>query len=320
MHYRIQSPSGCGKCPKFHKTRTVLAKGSDKIGVTSRFGEVKTYMAFASGRYRIETGGGQGGTHNASYGTYPGIFPGGKGATMEGIFQITVRTELKIVIGKPGGNSVEIRGGRKTNLSANELGMSVEDNAGTGGGGGSFVYTSAGVLLVAAGGGGGGSSGFKGVDGQATENGAASKGRLSYSRAGGSNGNPGVCNRAGGNYHGGVGAGWNGAGCNRTQNMHGEAGGARAQGWVGGRAGNMNSGYNGGPSPGAVGGFGGGGGGSEDNGASGGGGGYSGGGSGITWNQAGGGGGSYCAGSSCKGVTGGNSGREGYVQVTYLGP
>ncbi|XP_048583957.1 loricrin-like [Nematostella vectensis] len=219
---------------------------------------------------------------------------------------------------KRGGDSVEILGGRLTNSSAKELGETVEDKAGTGGGGGSFVYTSTGTLLLAAGGGGGVSNGLVGVDGQVSENGTASHGfKPIYSRGGGTNGNPGVCNTAGGNWHGGVGAGWNGAGCYRTSTVHGEAGGSRAEGWLGGRAGGMNSGYNGGPPPGAAGGFGGGG--AEDNGASGGGGGYSGGGSGILYKQAGGGGGSFCGGSYCKGITGGNSDSNGYVRIIFLG-
>ena len=172
---------------------------------------------------------------------------------------------------------MEVRGGQSTNLTAAQLGLSVEDNAGTGGGGGSFVYTTSNVLLLAAGGGGGASSGYNGVDGQAGASGTSSVGRVSsHVRSGGTGGNPGQCNRVGGNWHGGVGAGWLGQGCSRAGSSHGERGGSRAQGWVGGRAGRMNSGYNGGPPPGAVGGFGGGGGGSEDNGASGGGGGYSG--------------------------------------------
>ena len=223
---------------------------------------------------------------------------------------------LNIVVGQRGGDSVEVRGGQSTNLTAAELGLSVEDNAGTGGGGGSFVYTTSNVLLLAAGGGGGASSGYNGSDGQSGTNGTGSVGRYSSSvRSGGSGGNPGQCNNARASYHGGVGAGWLGQGCNRTWSSHGERGGSRAQGWVGGRAGRMNSGYNGGPPPGAVGGFGGGGGGSEDNGASGGGGGYSGGGSGTHANQAGGGGGSYCSGSSCSGVTGDNEDDDGQVHI-----
>ena len=62
-----------------------------------------------------------------------------------------------------------------------------------------------------------------------------------------------------------------------------------------------------GPAPGAVGGFGGGGDGSEDNGASGRGDGYSGRCDGTHAKQAGSGGGSYCNGTDCSGLTGGKS-------------
>ena len=214
---------------------------------------------------------------------------------------------------------MEVKGGNSTTRTAAELGLSVEDNAGTGGGGGSFVYTTGNVLLLAAGGGGGASAGYNGVDGQAGTNGKSSAGKISSEvRKGGSEGQPGQCNNAGASYHGGVGAGWRSQGCARAGSSHGERGGSLGQGWVGGRAGAMNSGYNGGPTPGAVGGFGGGGGGSEDNGASGGGGGYSGGGSGTHKNQAGGGGGSFCSGANCSGVTGGNSNDNGLVQIYEL--
>ena len=54
---------------------------------------------------------------------------------------------LNIVVGQRGGNSVEVKGGRFTSLTAAQLGLSVEDNAGTGGGGGSFVYTLSNTLL-----------------------------------------------------------------------------------------------------------------------------------------------------------------------------
>ena len=214
---------------------------------------------------------------------------------------------------------MEVKGGRYTNKTAAELGLSVEDNAGTGGGGGSFVYTSRNVLLLAAGGGGGASAGYNGTDGRVGSSGTSSVGRYSSQiRSGGTGGRPGQCNNAPASYHGGVGAGWFSQGCVRAGPSHGERGGSRAQGWVGGRAGRMNSGNNGGPPPGAVGGFGGGGGGSEDNGASGGGGGYSGGGSGTHPNQAGGGGGSYCSGSSCSGTSGANSNVDGSVQITSV--
>ena len=235
------------------------------------------------------------------------------------MFRLNKGNMLNIVVGQRGGNSVEVEGGQSTIRTAAELGLSVEDNAGTGGGGGSFVYTSANALLLAAGGGGGASAGYEGVDGQEGSNGTSSVGkRSSQVRRGGVGGNPGECNSYGASYHGGVGAGWLSQGCARAGTSHGERGGSRAQGWVGGRAGGMNSGSNGGPPPGAVGGFGGGGGGSEDNGASGGGGGYSGGGSGTYPNQAGGGGGSYCSGLNCSGTTGGNSKDDGFVQIIEL--
>ena len=204
----------------------------------------------------------------------------------------------------------------QTTKTARELGMSVEDNAGTGGGGGTFVYTTDNKLMIAAGGGGGASGGYHGIDGQVGTDGTNSTvGYSSSARKGGTRGFPGECNNRDGNWHGGVGAGWLGQGCARAGTSHGETGGSCLQGWIGGLAGRMNSGSYGGPSPGAVGGFGGGGGGSEDNGASGGGGGYSGGGSGVASKQAGGGGGSYCGGDSCLGVTGGNPFDNGMIII-----
>ena len=69
---------------------------------------------------------------------------------MQGTFTLNKGTVLNIVVGQRGGDSVEVRGGQSTNLTAAQLGLSVEDNAGTGGGGGSFVYTTSNVLLLAA--------------------------------------------------------------------------------------------------------------------------------------------------------------------------
>ena len=93
---------------------------------------------------------------------------------MEGRFHLAAGTVLKIVVGQRGGNSVEVKGGRSTTLTAAQLGLSVEDNAGTGGGGGSFVYMSDNTLLIAAGGGGGASAGYNGVDGQSGSSGSSS--------------------------------------------------------------------------------------------------------------------------------------------------
>lgn len=297
---------------------------SDDISFTAnghkgRFGIIQKFVIPRSGRYRIQAWGARGGTHSSNYGDSPGTYYGGDGAFQEGTFTLNEGTVLNIVVGQRGGDSVEVKGGGLTKGTAAELGLSVEDNAGTGGGGGSFVYTTSNVLLLAAGGGGGASGGYNGMNGQVGNNGTSSIGRAPhYSRKGGTGGQPGQCNSVGGNYHGGVGAGWLAQGCARAGENHGERGGSRAQGWVGGRAGTMNSGKNGGPPPGAVGGFGGGGGGSEDNGASGGGGGYSGGGSGTYHQQAGGGGGSFCSGASCSGTSGLNSNEDGMVQIFQL--
>ena len=288
-------------------------------GGKGRFGTIQKFTVPRSARYVIKAWGARGGTHKYNYGYNPGTYYGGKGAYIEGKFNLTKGTVLNIVVGKRGGDSVEVQGGQGTTKTAAELGLSVEDNAGTGGGGGSFVYTTNNVLLLAAGGGGGASGGFNGVDGQSRTSGTSSVGRHSFQvRKGGTGGQPGECNTASAAFHGGIGAGWYSQGCGRAGAYHGERGGSRTQGWVGGRAGGMNSGNNGGPPPGAVGGFGGGGGGAEDNGASGGGGGYSGGGSGIRSNQAGGGGGSYCGGDSCSGVTGGNINDDGLVQFIVI--
>ena len=288
-------------------------------GRKGRSGVIQTFTVPRTARYLIKAWGARGGTHSYNYGYKPGTYYGGRGAFKEGIFSLNKGTVLNIVVKQRGGDSVEVKGGQSTSRTAAELGLSVEDNAGTGGGGGSFVYTTSNVLLLAAGGGGGASSGYNGVDGQEGTSGASSVGKDPPEvRKGGTGGQPGQCNTAGASYHGGVGAGWFAQGCTRAGSKHGERGGSRAQGWVGGRAGSMNGGYNGGPPPGAVGGFGGGGGGSEDNGASGGGGGYSGGGSGTHEQQAGGGGGSYCSGTSCSGTTGGNSKDDGLVQIIKL--
>ena len=166
---------------------------------------------------------------------------------MEGTFILLNQTVLSIVVGQKGGDSVEVRGGQTTTRTAAELGLSVEDNAGTGGGGGSFVYNTT-TLFIVAGGGGGASAGNNGVDGQEGPNGTDSVGpNPPYVGKGGTDGYPGECNTADALYHGGVGAGWLHEGCKRVDTQHGERGDSRAHEWVGGRAGDENSENNGGP-------------------------------------------------------------------------
>ena len=110
-------------------------------GHSGRFGSIQKFTVPRSARYLIKAWGARGGTHSYNYGYNPGTYYGGKGAYIEGKFRLTKGTVLNIVVGQRGGNSVEVKGGRSTTQTAAELGLSVEDNAGTGGGGGSFVYT-----------------------------------------------------------------------------------------------------------------------------------------------------------------------------------
>ena len=136
-----------------YNTLSLSAPWSFTTNGTGRFGSIQTFTVPKTTRYRIRAWGARGGTHSTNYGSYPGTYYGGKGAYKEGTFTLNKGTVLNIVVGQRGGDSVQIRGGQSTNLTAAQLGLSVEDNAGTGGGGGSFVYTTSNVLLLAAGGG-----------------------------------------------------------------------------------------------------------------------------------------------------------------------
>ena len=146
-------------------------------GRKGRYGDIQKFTAPSSGRYRIKAWGPRGGTHSCNYGYRPGTYYGGKGALKEGIFALTKGTVLNIVVGQRGGDSVEVKGGLYTQKPPAELGLSVEDNAGTGAGGGSFVYTTSNLLYLAAGGGGGASNGYNVVDGQVGTSGTGSDGR-----------------------------------------------------------------------------------------------------------------------------------------------
>ena len=200
-------------------------------GRKERYGAIQTFTVPNAARYLIKAWGARGGTHSYNYGYNPGTYYGGRGASKEGIFTLNKGTVMNIVVGHRAGDSVEVKGGQNTTSTAAALGLSVEDNAGTGGGGGSFVYTTSNVLLLAAGGGGGASSGYNGVAGQSGTNGTSSVGYdSSQVRNGGTGGQPGQCNNVGASYHGGVGAGWFAQGCARAGSEHGERGGSRTQG------------------------------------------------------------------------------------------
>ena len=129
--------------------------------------------------YLIKAGRARGGTHFYSYGYKPGTYFVGKEATMEGWFRLPAGTVLNIVVGQRGGNSVDVKGDRKTTLTAAQLKASVEDNTGTEVGGGSFIYKTDDTSLVVAGGGGGRgvSGGYNEINGQAGTRGTSSRGR-----------------------------------------------------------------------------------------------------------------------------------------------
>ena len=180
-------------------------------GRSGRYGVIQTFTVPRTTLYQIKAWGARGGTHSYNYGYRPGTYYGGRGASIEGKFRLNKGTVLNIVVGQRGGNSVEVKGGRSTSLTAAQLGLSVKNNAGTGGGGGSFVYNTSNTLLLAAGGGGGASGGYNGTNGQTRTSGTSSVGKEpSRVRKGGTGGQPGECNRAGAGFHGGVGAGWHG--------------------------------------------------------------------------------------------------------------
>ena len=95
-------------------------------------GSIQSFTVPETARYLIKAWGARGGTHTTNYGDFPGITVGGKGAFMEGTFILFNQTVLSIVVGQRGGDSVEVRGGQTTTQTAAELGLSVEDNSGTG--------------------------------------------------------------------------------------------------------------------------------------------------------------------------------------------
>ena len=128
----------------FRRNYFFLFKGTLNLKTDGRRGRPGTIQKFTvprTTRYLIKAWGARGGTHSYDYGDNPGTYYGGKGAFIEGKFRLNNGTVLNIVVGQRGGDSVEVKGGQSTEKTAAQLGVSVEDNAGTGGGGGSFVYT-----------------------------------------------------------------------------------------------------------------------------------------------------------------------------------
>jgi PKD repeat protein len=247
--------------------------GTNLDGIVTSQNGIQLWTAPVTGIYRIKAAGGQG------FGPF-----GGRGAEMEGDFQITAGTQLKILVGQQAGPPIG---------SSNQYG----------GGGGSFVTRTDNTPLVIAGGGGGSwdpSSFHPNSDGKTTNS--------------GSDGINGTTNATGGtNGNGGNSGNFADGGAGLTGNGNGSAGG---QSFI--------NGGNGGVDRGQGGFGGGGGTSSWDNRRSGGGGGYSGGGgsaasSSTTGNPVGGGGGSFNSGSNQTNNAGANTGN-GYVTIAYNVP
>ena len=236
---------------------------------------IQTWTVPETSTYNIKAYGAQGGSTS-----YSGGHSGGRGAYIEGDFNLNKGQKIYILVG--------------------QRGESAEYTAG--GGGGTFVVTSpnqttSDILVVAGGGGGGGNSGGNGYPGQ-----TSTSGRVGHV------GKPAGINGYGSEYDGNGGWGQSGAGFRGNGNGYEPADyadGAVAKSY-------LNGGY-GAEKPSrtttTAGGFGGGGSGAANGG--GGAGGYSGGGSG------GGGGGSLNNGTNPNNASNSNSG-EGKVIITKL--
>jgi len=262
---------------------------------------IQEWVVPATGNYRIEAFGAQGGNGNPS----DSNTAGGKGSAMKGNFLLNSGETLKILVGQNGKGSTLVGGG----------------------GGGSFVtkapYDSNGSILVIAGGGGGGVKGSwssvqfaegghapVGQNGGDSEKHATNYGSVAPGPGGGQRTYGGSVGYGGGGGVGGGGGGFFGNG--GTGHNGAESGTAYANGGSGG-SGSRSDGT-------ADGGFGGGGGGYQDSSGYGGaGGGYSGGGGG-TFNgsgSGGGGGGSFNSGTD-QNNTGGTNQGHGRVIITNL--
>lgn len=258
--------------------------GTDLDGAVTVNGGIQEWTVPTTGTYRIEAVGSAAGTQTFS----PG-FPGGRGASIAGDFELTAGQTLFVIVGQMGEDT-----------------RAALDNAAPGGGGGSFVYFDANDAepLIAAGGGGSGSSCEATPTADQDAN-TGTAGNDSGSLAnGGTGGNGGTNNVGGDSYWAGGGAGWltDGTGGNNSTDFDFTPGDEGAEGGRAPRNGALGGiRWNDGLDEGGDGGFGGGGGGGSDNMGGGGGGGFSGGG-GARWdpcgNEPGGGGGSFNGGAN----------------------
>lgn len=272
----------CGQATSFSPFAVFQAPARFSATGTGATGTMQSWLAPATGKYRISAIGAKGGA-----GTLSPSLSGGCGAEVAGDFSLTEGDTLEILVGQPG-KSTAYQGG---------------------GGGGSFVARGATPLLVAGGGGGvRHASTVNGRNASLTTSGTSGSTSPSYTSgfvAGGTAGRGGARSST----FGAGGGGWLTSGANDGTNGeggHSFTGANRGRGGAGLRCD--------GP-PFADGGFGGGGAGNGCYGA-GGGGGYSGGGSG----RVGGGGGSYNGGTNPSGAIKCLSDGEGRVEIRWIGP
>ena len=280
--YRFYNAGATGKLGPTQTQVDANYSGTNLAGsVTINTQGIQEWLVPADGDYFIETRGAAGG--DGGHGS------GGKGAVMQGKFNLSAGTKLFLLVGQMGTSSGNYNGG---------------------GGGGSFVAHGAQLgssqPLIVAGGGGGGGTPYN-QHGQITESGMSAKTNHSpqYS-TGGTNGSGG---QGGTNQGSGGGGGFlsNGHGSVYNNSYHGI--GFRN----GGTGGSGNSST-------ATGGFGGGGGYHLNHTGGGGGGGYSGGGGGGNYHTptyTGGGGGSFNSGTDQNNTAGANAGH-GSVVIKHL--
>jgi PKD repeat protein len=283
-----QTFSPCGATGRFGPSQSQCNTAYGP-GVVMVSGGIQEWTVPATGTYRIEAAGAEGGRGKQnSTSAYSTGVPG-RGAVMIGEFSLNQGTVLRMAIGQRGGEAT------------------TSPQKGGGGGGGTFVVLANNTPLVVAGGGGGSGryNGDNGNGGTTSPSGTAGNGT---SGAGGTSGNGGAVHSC--SFAGGSGAGFSGNGINKNTGhplsfLNGATGASISDQW----------------SDGNEGGFGGGGGTGPHGGA--GGGGYSGGGGGgdinCGTNGGGGGGGSFNSGSNPSNTSGNHAGT-GYVIITRICP
>ncbi len=259
-------------------------------GVVNVSSGIQEWTVPASGTYRIQAAGAEGGRGKTnSTSSYSSSTPG-RGAVIQGDFSLNAGQVIRILVGQKGQE------------------QTINNQLGGGGGGGSYVVTNTNNILVIAGGGGGsgrynGDNGSGGQTGPSGTNGLGANGA-----AGGTNGNGG--SNSGCGYEGGGGAGYSGngsnpAGTNAQSYLNGGNGATWCNCWSSGNEGGFGGGGGTGPHGG------------------GGGGGYSGGGGGgdinCGGNGGGGGGGSLNNGTNQSNTSNTHTGH-GQVTITRICP